>query len=109
LEVRWRRINWADWEQERTCSKLVGTLLLAWLIPSTHAPLVLSKKLFQKAVPDWLASSASAILGLSCSLQLGPPGGAAFVAAPPPPHYAEASGSPLHYSTEQMRRSNEFL
>jgi hypothetical protein len=60
-------------------------LYQAPLIPSTYEPLVLRKHPFLTAVPDWLALSASAILVLSVSPQLGPPIGDAFVDACPSP------------------------
>jgi hypothetical protein len=43
--------------------------------------LVPSKHLFHAEVPDWLALSVSAILGLSESLSFDPPVGVAFAAA----------------------------
>ena len=64
----------------------------AFFIPSTCIPLVPSKHLFQEAVPNWLALSASAIFDLSGSLRLGPPAGVAFAAARP----CLCRGSPRH-------------
>ena len=69
-------------EQVRNKQQHVFRMLLqVALIPSTGAPLVPRKHLFSTEVPDWLALSASAILHLADSPQLGPPAGDAFAVA----------------------------
>lgn len=82
LEVKWHRINGTDYRSRwESSSKLEWRLLQAPLLSSTYTPLVPRKHLFQTAIPHWLAFSASAILGLSGNLHLGPPTGVAFEAA----------------------------
>jgi hypothetical protein len=86
---------------EKCCSKLIWTLLQALLIPSTRVfhwsqESISSKQQF----PIGWSCLPSTILGLSGSLQLGPPTGDAFVAVRPDVWVAVAIAIPL--TTEEV-------
>lgn len=82
--------GWRWGQQMRTSQQAHRTLQQApliihrmLLIPSTCIPWVLCKHLFQAAIPEWMALSASGALGLSGNFQLCPPAGGADAAARP--------------------------